>query len=282
MSILKRLFSFYVFSNIHVSIAAFCLVKISLAEHEISDNTIPYFVLISTMVSYNFIRFYQINEINKSVSKWMISNKKSLILLNVVGLMLLVVLTFKIKSTDVLILIPFVFATVFYVVPLSKKKKNLRSISSLKLFLIAFSWAGITVMFPLIHHDIGISTDGWIVFIQRFLIMIALAIPFDIRDFNFDKEEIRTLPQTIGIRNSKYVGYTVLLLFLALEFLRNSNEQQLIALFVITIASFFLLVYAKKDQNRNYTSFWVEAIPIFWYLLIILFEKYAISLQAMI
>jgi len=273
MSILKRLFSYYVFSNIHVSIAAFCLVKITLTDYEISDNTIPYFVLISTLVSYNFIRFYQIDDIDKSVSKWIISNKKSLILLNVVALMLLMVLTFKIKLADVLILIPFVFATVFYVVPLSKKKKNLRSIASLKLFLIAFSWAGITVLLPLIHHDISISLNGWVVFVQRFLIMIALAIPFDIRDFKFDKEEIRTLPQTIGVKKSKYLGSAVLLLFFALEFLRNSNDPTLISAFIVTISSFLLLIFAKKDQNRNYTSFWVEAIPVYWYLLIIFFNN---------
>jgi len=273
MSILKRLFSYYVFSNIHVSIAAFCLVKITLTDYEISDNTIPYFVLISTLVSYNFIRFYQIDDIDKSVSKWIISNKKSLILLNVVALMLLMVLTFKIKLADVLILIPFVFATVFYVVPLSKKKKNLRSIASLKLFLIAFSWAGITVLLPLIHHDISISLNVWIVFVQRFLIMIALAIPFDIRDFKFDKEEIRTLPQTIGVKKSKYLGSAVLLLFFALEFLRNSNDPTLISAFIVTISSFLLLIFAKKDQNRNYTSFWVEAIPVYWYLLIIFFNN---------
>ena len=273
MSILKRLFSYYVFSNIHVSIAAFCLVKITLTDYEISDNTIPYFVLISTLVSYNFIRFYQIDDIDKSVSKWIISNKKSLILLNVVALMLLMVLTFKIKLADVLILIPFVFATVFYVVPLSKKKKNLRSIASLKLFLIAFSWAGITVLLPLIHHDISISLNGWVVFVQRFLIMIALAIPFDIRDFKFDKEEIRTLPQTIGVKKSKYLGSAVLLLFFALEFLRNSNDPTLISAFIVTISSFLLLIFAKKDQNRNYTSFWVEAIPVYWYLIIIFFNN---------
>lgn len=269
MSILRHLFSYYIFSNIHVSIAAFCLAKISLSDYGISDNTIPYFVLVSTLVSYNFIRFYQIGEINKSVSKWIISNKKSLILLNIIGLLLLMILTFRITLKDVLVLFPFVLATFFYVIPFSKRKINLRSIASLKLFLIAFSWAGITVLLPLIHHDISISLNGWIVFIQRFLIMIALAIPFDIRDFNFDKEEIRTLPQTIGVRSSKYIGSVALLLFFVLEFFRNPNRKELIIAFVVAIISFFLLVYTKKDQNRYYTSFWVEAIPVFWYLLLL-------------
>jgi len=103
--------------------------------------------------------------------------------------------------------------------------------------------------------------------------MIALAIPFDIRDFKFDKEEIRTLPQTIGVKKSKYLGSAVLLLFFALEFLRNSNDPTLISAFIVTISSFLLLIFAKKDQNRNYTSFWVEAIPVYWYLLIIFFNN---------
>jgi len=218
MSILKRVFEFYIHSNIHVSIAVFSLTKITLLEFGIYENTIPLFVLFATVVSYNFIRFYRIDEIHHLAADWIRSNRTGLILLLFIGLFILTILLFRIKFEDLLLLTPFLLATLFYVIPFSRKKINLRSIASLKLFLIAFTWAGITVLFPLAHHDINFSNHIWVLFIQRFLIIIGITIPFDIRDVNIDTPEIKTLPQTIGIKNSKYVGSIALLLFLCWNF----------------------------------------------------------------
>lgn len=71
----------------------------------------------------------------------------------------------------------------------------LRNIPGLKLFLIAFSWAGITVLFPLIQNYMSIRITDWITFIQRFLFVLVITIPFDIRDINYDNNELKTLPQ---------------------------------------------------------------------------------------
>jgi hypothetical protein len=271
MSILKRIFEFYIYSNIHVSIAVFSLTKITLLEFGINKNTIPFFALFATLVSYNLIRFYRIDKIHKLAAHWIRSNKIGLILLLFIGLFILTILLFKIKFEDLLLLTPFLLATLFYVIPFSKKKKNLRSIASLKLFLIAFTWAGITVLFPLAHHDINFSTHIWVIFIQRFLIIIAITIPFDIRDVDIDIPEIKTLPQTIGIKNSKYVGSIALLLFFVMDFFHDSyDENTRIVTFTISVLSLLLLVFANKDQNKYYSSFWVEGVPIFWYLLFFL------------
>ncbi len=268
MKYLKSIFAFYIFSNIHVSVAVFCLTKITLLTYGISNNTIPYFTMLSTLVSYNFIRYYQIEEINKLVSNWVKSNEKGLIILSIIGLTLLIKLLFKLKFNDFLILIPFVLATLFYIIPFSKGKKNLRSVASLKLFLISFSWAGITVLLPLIHNEIRFSSNTWLLFSQRFLLIVALTIPFDLRDINSDSPEIKTLPQSIGIRNSKILGILSLILFFILEIFRDPIKNELLSTLMIAIISLLFLVFARSDQKRYYSSFWIEAIPIFWYLII--------------
>jgi hypothetical protein len=270
MSNLKHFFTFYIYSNIHVSIAAYCLTKITLFEYNIENNTIPVFAFSATIVSYNFIRFYRINEINRSAANWMRSNKVSLILTNIFAFILLASIIIKIRPKNLILLSPFVLATILYVIPFSKKKLNLRSVAGLKLFLIAFTWAGITVLFPLSYHELGFSNDVWISFVQRFLILIALTIPFDIRDVDHDNPEIRTLPQTIGIKNSKFVGSAALLLFLMFEMLRIPNEENtIIVTLIIAVLSFLFLIFAGKNQSKYYCSFWVESIPILWYLIIV-------------
>jgi hypothetical protein len=246
------------------------LTKITLFEYNIENNTIPVFAFSATIVSYNFIRFYRINEINRSAANWMRSNKVSLILTNIFAFILLASIIIKIRPKNLILLSPFVLATILYVIPFSKKKLNLRSVAGLKLFLIAFTWAGITVLFPLSYHELGFSNDVWISFVQRFLILIALTIPFDIRDVDHDNPEIRTLPQTIGIKNSKFVGSAALLLFLMFEMLRIPNEENtIIVTLIIAVLSFLFLIFAGKNQSKYYCSFWVESIPILWYLIIV-------------
>ena len=127
MPILKRFFAFYIFSNIHVSVAVFCLTKITLLTYGISINTIPYFAMLSTFVSYNFIRIYRIDEINKLVSNWIKKNEKGLIVLIIIGLVMLIKFLFKLKLNDFLILIPFTLATIFYIIPFSIKMSLIKT-----------------------------------------------------------------------------------------------------------------------------------------------------------
>ena len=79
MDILKRFFDFYIFSNIHVALAAFCLTKITLIENEIESNLLPFFVLFSTIVSYNLIRFYNVSENKIWFAVFIKKNKNTLL-----------------------------------------------------------------------------------------------------------------------------------------------------------------------------------------------------------
>ena len=189
MGTLKRIFDFYIFSNIHVAFAAFCLTKITLIENEIESNLLPFFVLFSTIVSYNLIRFYNASEHKIWLAVFIKKNKNALLGLTFLCLGILIYQSFFLNFKAIISLIPFGFLTLFYVIPFPWNKSNsftLRSVAFLKLFLIAISYAGITVLFPLINYRIEVESNEIITFIQRFLFIVAITIPFDIRDLNFD------------------------------------------------------------------------------------------------
>lgn len=273
MQLLKRFFEFYIYSNLHVSLAVFCLTKLTLYQYDIEDKISPYFVFLATTISYNFIRFYNFNEINPEIALWMRSNKRKLILLNLICSIALLELIFKLKFEAYMLLIPLVFTTFFYSVPFSHQKKNLRSIASLKLFLIAITWAGITVLFPLKNNGIPFSNDIWLVFLQRFLFIMAITLPFDIRDVDIDKPEIKTLPQTLGVESSKLVGTIILILFFMIDFFRDlKNDSSILITLIITIVSVLFLNGASKKQGEYYSGFWVEAIPVLWFSLVYFIE----------
>ncbi len=264
-NILLKILNFYIFSNIHVSLVASVLVKITLLQIGISENTTAIFVFFSTLLSYNIIRFLRLSDVKNWYNLWIKQHLKLLYFITIISLFAIIYLAFKLRLKAILVLIPFSLATLFYTFPL--KKYSLRNVAGLKLFLIAFSWAGITVLFPLVQNFMTIRTIDWIVFIQRFLIIIVLTIPFDIRDVNYDISDLKTLPQQLGIHKTKYFGLVLSILFFTLELFKPITERQLITILLITVISALLLWKASSNQSKYYSALFSEGVPIIWYFI---------------
>ena len=274
MQTIKRIFDFYIFSNIHVAFAVFSLTKITLLNYSITSNLLPWFAFFSTIASYNFIRLYKVSEIQNLTFQFIKQYKKIILSLTFLSLIIVIYLSFFLKFTTLLVLFPFGLFTLFYVVPFPVKKDNslvLRNIAFIKLFLIAISWAGVTVLVPLINYDIELQHNEVVVFIQRFLFVVVITIPFDIRDVNFDAINLKTIPQTFGIQKSKVFGLFLLMLFLGLEFFKDPiGTEQFRVYLVMVILSLYFLFRATSNQNKYYSAFFVESLPIVWLLLLYL------------
>ena len=267
-NVLIKIFDFYVFSNMHVALVGFFLVKITLIEMGISENKTAWFVFFATLLSYTIIRFLRLNDINNWYNKWIKKNSKLLYSISILSFIAVLYFGFQLRLKAILTLIPFSLATLFYVFPL--EKYSLRNIAGLKLFLIAFSWAGITVLFPIIQNYILPRMVDYITFFQRFLFVIAITLPFDIRDLDYDLDSLKTLPQQFGIKKTKHIGFILLALFFILEFLKPIDTHTIWTTLSIAVFSGILLNFATNKQSKYYSAFLVEALPIFWVLLIIL------------
>ncbi len=270
MHFVKIFFNFYIYSNIHVALAAFSLTKITLLAYGIHENVSPFFVFFATVVSYNFIISFDKNKIDFFSMSWIKAHKKIWIILNVVSIVFLIVCSFSLRFSSILVLVPFTITTLLYIVPYQVDKKNLRSMASLKLFLITATWAGITVLFPLIQNEVPIDSHVWMIFFQRSLFILAITIPFDIRDMQDDQEQLKTIPQLFGIFNSKFIAGIALFLLLILEFFTIPFDAGYsYRIILIVFVSFLFVVFSKENQNRYFTAFWIEALPIFWFLLVL-------------
>lgn len=100
-----------------------------------------------------------------------------------------------------------------YVIPTNKSaKRRLRDIPLIKVFLLAASWSLLTTTVPLLnigYTDIAILS---LIFIERFLFIVAITIPFDIRDMDVDSGTgLRTLPHVLGVTRSKLLAIVLLL-----------------------------------------------------------------------
>ena len=276
MQLFKKILDFYIFSNIHVALAGFSMTKITLINFGIVNNLTSLFVAFSILISYNFIRFYEIKNTRLNWFKdWLFKNIEAILLLMIVSILGLAYISFftDFNPTSLVILFPFAFMTFFYAIPLIKIGKlevSFRNFPMVKIFSIAIAWAGISVFFPLNEANYQFSSAVYLEFFQRILFLLAITIPFDIRDVVIDSKSLKTLPQILGIASSKILGILLLIGFLLIEIVKeNFAYFGFLILLIISIISGLFLWFSSPKKSRYYTSFWVESIPIIWLGLLI-------------
>ncbi|WKK64942.1 hypothetical protein [Lutimonas zeaxanthinifaciens] len=272
MNLVKKGFSFYVFGNIHVALAVYSLVKLTSLQFGSNNDEIACLSFFGTIVSYNLIRYFQLDKLNTSISIWIKANRNGLLVLNFLAGAGCVFYLVKLERSEVWLLIPLVFATFFYVLPFRSGTTGLRGVPMLKLLLISFIWAALTVILPLVSSTDYFSDSMWLILGQRFFFVFAITIPFDIRDADFDKPELLTLPHLIGTDRSKLIAIIALMACIyvssTLYELRSSNY---IIDTVIMSISMILVLFTNVRRLRYYTAFWIESLPILWYLFYLVF-----------
>lgn len=141
----------------------------------------------------------------------------------------------------------------------------LRKFGFWKLFLVSFSVTAITV-YVLLIQETFFSDNAKIIVFQRFLIVISLMIPFEILDSETDDKNLKTLPQRFGIFKTKLFGIILLCPFILLEFFKDKFEISTVVIALITV---LFIVFTNLKRDKYYAAFWVESVPILWWLLLI-------------
>ena len=131
-------------------------------------------------------------------------------------------------------------------------------------------WCLATVFLPALEGDFSLDVMVFVYGLQRFLLVFVLILIFEIVDLKDDDPLLQTVPQQIGVERTKKLGFGLLVLFLALDFL-NGNFS-LLSLFFILVTALFL-AFANEYRSKYYTLFWVEAIPIFGFVLQLFISK---------
>ncbi len=272
MKLLKSGFKFYINSSIHVALAVTALTLITVIEFSLAiSKNLYFFIFFGTISAYNFVKYAKIPGLHH---RSLTNSLKSIQIFSFLCFGMTVYFLFTVPLRVVWAAAGFGALTFFYAVPLLKHK-NLRTIAGIKIVIVGLVWAGITVILPLVAANAGVCEDSLITFIQRLLLVIVLTIPFEIRDVPYDAPLLKTLPQLIGIRNVKIAGTVTLGFVLLLElFKEDVGFGYYLSLFLVSILTAGFLVFSRTKQAKYYASFWVEAIPIVWYVLFCYIENF--------
>ena len=276
MRILKTLLDFYINSSIHVALSVYALSWITLNEFQIEyDENILYFNFYATITGYNFVKYFGLAKFHhRRLASWL----KVIQIFSFICFLALSYYALNLETKTLIWIGGFGVITFLYAIPFLPKhlfldeQQNLRSISGLKIYIIALVWSGVTVLLPLLNNNYNLNCDVVITFIQRFLFVIVLMLPFEIRDMKYDSLKLSTIPQQIGIKQTKLIGVLLLMLFFFLEYFKNEIlANHLVILLGITFVTLMFLLISRKSRGKYYSAFWVEGIPVFWMLLLVLF-----------
>ena len=249
MKFLKQILDFYIHSSLHVALAIASLVGVttfSLKIEQFENNV--FLVLFGTLIGYNLLKYLQ--PILRG--RFKIEKHKTLVFITMFSICAAAYLFFQLPfSAQILLIIIFLLVSLY---PL------IRKLGWLKIFWVAFCVTEITVHFPLVTHQMEISSFILLAF-KRFFIVIALLIPFEIYDSKLDAPTLQTLPQRFGVSVAKKIGYVMIGLFLLFDFLNHSLG---FINFSIALISALAIYFSSITRNHYYTSFWVESIPILW------------------
>ncbi|MCL6272407.1 hypothetical protein M3P19_00220 [Muricauda sp. 2012CJ35-5] len=273
MHYFKILFDFYLNASVHVALSVLALTGGT--QHLLNITTtidLLAFVFFGTIVCYNFIKYGVEAEKYLIVSN---SYHKYIQIFSFICFGLALYFFFRLESNMWwAILILGVISTI-YAIPLLPSSGNLRSLGGMKIFVVALVWAGITVVLPVLEVGIQFNWDIWVMIIQRFLLVLILILPFEIRDLKWDAKDLRTLPQVLGVARTKQLGIALTTVFMALVFFKDTIPIWQLTGYGMLSITFLLIFLLKKDMGKNYfASFWVEGIPVFWFGLLLMLERW--------
>jgi len=271
MKAIKQLFYIYINGSLHVAMAVLALVLMTNHMfHNPFDAPMAGFAFFGTVFGYNFIKYEALFRNRKPIGQL----TKIIAALSVIAFVLTGICFFLLERVTQFTAIGFFGLTILYAVPFTKKG-NLRNLSGIKIYIVAFCWAGITTLLPLVEAGLPLITDVFLKFGQRFLLVIILILIFEIIDLKNDDPQLQTVPQKIGVRNTKLLNLFLLVPFYFLEFLKSTVDlnQLVVNIFLIVIVGLFTL-FANPERPKYYTGFWVESVPILWLAMLYAFAQF--------
>ena len=257
-SIFIKILDFYLYSGFHIAIAAVCII---MQMYLIFDLNADYHYLLFIFASTSFLYLlHNLLGLNTLLPQCVRDKIKRIARMRTVLIVFLVIMGlisansfFYLAPSGQIAVIILAIISLWYVVPV--RGKRLRDYPVIKIFLIALVWSAVacTGAFPFLKLTI---MDKFLLFAERFLIVFAITVPFDIRDMDYDTAQgLSTLPLLLGKTKSIILAIVsvVIAMFIVayLHYKGIYNDNSTIALemgYMLVI----IMIYFSKDKLSDY------------------------------
>ena len=220
----------------------------------------------ATVGTYNFIRYYASLEIKSSFNR-------PIFVFSFLAVLGMGLSATKLTFQTLLVALLLGMMSLTYVLPSNRFFGGLRYLPYLKSFIVAACWASVVVILPLLNHQVEFDRVAWLIWLQMALWTFSTMIPFEIRDISNDNESMKTIPQVFGVRGAKMIGALMLFGVVVLSyFLSLQCLHDMIPTLIACVLALICLRKSSVYQSTYYASFWVEALPMVWLLMVVVWE----------
>jgi 4-hydroxybenzoate polyprenyltransferase len=175
-------------------------------------------------------------------------------------------------------LIPGASIAIIYVVPVLSKGRRLKDLGWTKTVLIGWSWAWLTAFIPALyfnHEPLYMST---FLGIGRMLFIIAITIPFEIRDITIDSSVgLNTMPAYFGLEKTIRAGIILcilLLIFFTINSIHYHSPAYGIAMSSMSLLTIWILRKSQYEKDDYFFSgltdgTMIMALIIYWVMTVL-------------
>lgn len=265
---LKKHWRNTVYSNVWIALGAAATTWQSMLLFEKDVNYFYIlFVGFATLATYNFQRIIKFRNrpeyLQAGRNNWLFRNRKTLTLITLIAGIGTSFFAFYLPSSAYPILFVMALVSLLYVVrffPRKGKRLALRDLPLMKVFLIAIVWTVVSVVIPL-QNSTGFdsfppSTTFLLLLMEKFAFLIAITIPFDIRDVAFDAPEQKTIPQLLGVQKSIYLAVLFAIVSFSastLLFLSGNYSALTLGAFAVSaLVNLFFITNSNPEKSEMF------------------------------
>jgi len=195
----------------------------------------------------------------------------------IIGLLGSLIFTFQLSQEIFQLLIPLGIVAITYSLPLiptGNGWKRLRDIPGLKIYAISTVVTVTTSSIPLLLSNEFLLNDILLLGVQRFLFILAVTIPFDVRDVRIDKKwSLKTIPIILGSDQALLLSKVLLFIAPLITFYQFFTSDTIhLAICLAVVVSHLWAVYMiekfKKYNAPLFNAYMLEGTMVFQFAII--------------
>lgn len=205
------------------------------------------------------------------MSLWMIRHQTYVIAALIVAFVIAGICFLYLNQSTQIGLIVLSAISMMYALPLlfwTNGKTSLRDYGVIKPFVLGVVWGLTTALLPLLELDRSLTTNDFWIVLERVVFLIAICVPFDIKDMEFDAATMKyqTLPNQIGTKATR----TIAVIGVVVAWNVSMNRWlfvtdgivfwELVAYSLSYIAAIVLLLRVDDNSNEYYYTFWLDGL----------------------
>jgi len=259
--------NYFIFGNIFIAICAVTMAWYTFAVFTSPVNiTLIAFIFFASISSYSFHSFLPTMEKGYSEKvNWSLPRKKYFFVLLIIGAAGSLFFLFFLKQ-DLKLILSLILFTVLYSSPKIKFERFtfFKKFGTAKTLYLAAIWTLVTVSLPLSSMDSFDTNQSILFFANRFLLIYAICILFDLKDKEYDiKRGIKSVVTIFDEKkiNGLLITCTILFFISSIAFYIFNKSVILISSLIIPgIILLFLLKRSKTTKSDYWFSFVLDGL----------------------